>query len=919
MARTLRLLALIVLLASTLAPACGQEIITLRSGNGTVGSADKNITFFSRGDGAIGPFSSADFTAAVNGASAAIVAPISAYVASLPADPAAQWIAVDGNLSPRSALYAYSFRVNTQSIKSATFDIYYAVDNNLGDPSSEGLYINGTALAGSANLDMSAYGLYSRQYHFSASDVSSLLHPGTNTLYFYQWDYGGAAAAIFSASLAITPGFNPDLLVKKDSDPDSAYLGGGISSPTPIAAQSISQTVAPGGTAAYDVMAENTSFTASSFVVKAVESGDSSWRVTYRVGTQDITSLITGAGYTTDPLSPGGSVVVSVEMVSVPGTNPGAARTVEVDGFKDANDSTVEDSVQMVTNLTPIQDVAPGAPSNLMAASGDGKVSLSWSAPSVDGSHGPVVSYTVHRSTTKGGPYTVLQATVTATSYIDANVTNGSTYYYVVTAVNAGGESPPSNEANGTPNQTIFAPAAPSNLIATAGDALVSLSWTAPSTDASHGSVVSYNIKRSTTKGGPYTTVETGVKTTTFADGGVSNGTTYYYVITAINPGGESSPSNEASAIPPGPPLAPSNLSAKSTSPTTAILTWTINGSLATGFQVERAAGAGEFALVGTAKAGANTYDDSGLSAATTYAYRVSATNVSGSSGYSNTAAVTTVGDTISGVVVFSATGGAVPASGILARVGQLNSAATVASAVTDATGHYAISGLKDGSYTVTLDAPNQTTAPTDTLTLSGSVQGGAGTANFTLSPLATFGKGLAMVSVPFDYSATNVDAAAMFGVSLINGITPIAAYDPAAAQYLLYPKLPGANGRQTVPGQGYWILEASAQPLIRTGARVTTPFDAVLLPGWNLIGNPFLHPVPFSGVTVKMRSSPVSLAAAQSSGLVGTTIWTWDDTQRKYTAVSTLEPFVGCWIYIDPAVAQDRAVTVEYSDPSSD
>lgn len=84
-------------------------------------------------------------------------------------------------------------------------------------------------------------------------------------------------------------------------------------------------------------------------------------------------------------------------------------------------------------------------PSNLTATAGDSQVTLSWIA--VDGA----TSYNVKRSTTAGGTYTTIASNVTDTSYIDTSVTNGTTYYYVVTAVNADGESSNSNEASATP------------------------------------------------------------------------------------------------------------------------------------------------------------------------------------------------------------------------------------------------------------------------------------------------------------------------------------------------------------------------------------------------------------------------------------------------------------------------------------
>jgi hypothetical protein len=147
------------------------------------------------------------------------------------------------------------------------------------------------------------------------------------------------------------------------------------------------------------------------------------------------------------------------------------------------------------------------------------------------------------RSITNGGPYTTTASGVTATSYTDTGLTNSTTYYYVVQAVNAAGTSPNSNQASATP---CSPPAAPTGLSSIAGNAQVSLSWGASSGAAS------YNVKRSTVSGGPYTTVASGVTLTSYSDGGLTNGTTYYYVVSAVNACGQSANSNQVSATPLG-------------------------------------------------------------------------------------------------------------------------------------------------------------------------------------------------------------------------------------------------------------------------------------------------------------------------------------------------------------------------------
>src|SRR5258708_670217 len=86
-------------------------------------------------------------------------------------------------------------------------------------------------------------------------------------------------------------------------------------------------------------------------------------------------------------------------------------------------------------------------------------------------------------------------------------------------------------------------PATPIGLTATPANAQVGLSWTANS------GASSYNVKRSTTSGGPYTTVGTSFAAA-YTDAGLTNGTTYYYVVSAVNFTNETANSSQVSAKP---------------------------------------------------------------------------------------------------------------------------------------------------------------------------------------------------------------------------------------------------------------------------------------------------------------------------------------------------------------------------------
>ena len=92
------------------------------------------------------------------------------------------------------------------------------------------------------------------------------------------------------------------------------------------------------------------------------------------------------------------------------------------------------------------QLVPPAPPTRLIVTAGNAQVALNWSASS------GASSYNIYRSTSSGGEgSTPYQTGVTITSFTDTNLTNGTTYYYEVTAVNAGGESARSSEVSATP------------------------------------------------------------------------------------------------------------------------------------------------------------------------------------------------------------------------------------------------------------------------------------------------------------------------------------------------------------------------------------------------------------------------------------------------------------------------------------
>jgi hypothetical protein len=232
-----------------------------------------------------------------------------------------------------------------------------------------------------------------------------------------------------------------------------------------------------------------------------------------------------------------GRLLNGVAPGSVCGTAASSYSGIFLHVEQDPGFRTASDWIPAVQDTWPTgARTPPAAPAGLSATPGNQQVSLGWNASS------GASSYSAHRSTTSGGPYSTVATGISGTSHTDPGLTNGTTYHYVVTAVNANGESGNSNQASATP-QAPQPPPAPTGLSATPGKKKVMLAWTAAP------GATSYRVKRSTVSGGPYTLIASPTGTS-YTNTGLQSGTTYYYVVSAVNGAGESANSSQASATP---------------------------------------------------------------------------------------------------------------------------------------------------------------------------------------------------------------------------------------------------------------------------------------------------------------------------------------------------------------------------------
>jgi fibronectin type 3 domain-containing protein len=201
-------------------------------------------------------------------------------------------------------------------------------------------------------------------------------------------------------------------------------------------------------------------------------------------------------------------------------------------------------SATEVAALTAV-DATPPTTVTTSAAPAGQNIQVSWTAAS-DPESG-ISQYRIYRGVVSTSKTLLAQVSGSSLSHLDSATAPGTTYFYDVEAVNGAGiAGAHSNTASAVP--TNAPPAAPTGLSASSSNGQVSLDW-ANNVEAD---LAGYHVHRSNTSGGPYTPL-TGAPVTVsaFTDTGVINDQTYYYVVTAIDQGGASSPiSTQVSARP---------------------------------------------------------------------------------------------------------------------------------------------------------------------------------------------------------------------------------------------------------------------------------------------------------------------------------------------------------------------------------
>lgn len=187
-----------------------------------------------------------------------------------------------------------------------------------------------------------------------------------------------------------------------------------------------------------------------------------------------------------------------------------------------------------VTQSVNLPD-APANPQNLEAVGGDREVMLSWSTVP------DATQYRIYMATDDDQSNNVEIAIAASSSYSVQDLVNGTTYYFVVKAENAGVMSEVSNQASATPSTV---PGAPTHVKATAGNGRAVVTFRAPA-DNGGSPITGYEVIIS-----PGGTVVTG-GTSPITITGLTNGTSYTFTVKAINDAGGSEASEESNAVTP--------------------------------------------------------------------------------------------------------------------------------------------------------------------------------------------------------------------------------------------------------------------------------------------------------------------------------------------------------------------------------
>ncbi len=214
--------------------------------------------------------------------------------------------------------------------------------------------------------------------------------------------------------------------------------------------------------------------------------------------------------------------------------------------WNDAVGSTDFDDVRIATPPPPGATV-PGTPTGVSGLARDHAVALTWNAPASDGGS-PISGYRITPRVANGDTLDPVFTPYADTSYTVTGLTNGTAYTFTVAALNGVGNGADSSSSAAVTPTPATVPGAPTGVTASAQDASVNLSWTAP---ADGGSSITGYFVTPFINGSPQSAIPTGSTTTGYTVTGLTNGTAYTFTVRAANAVGQGPASAQTAAVTP--------------------------------------------------------------------------------------------------------------------------------------------------------------------------------------------------------------------------------------------------------------------------------------------------------------------------------------------------------------------------------
>jgi hypothetical protein len=319
-------------------------------------------------------------------------------------------------------------------------------------------------------------------------------------------------------------------------------------------------------------------------------------------------------------------------------------RAVDADGNEEKN--TVEQSA-----MTPDTSSPTFAGVQSVTATGINSLLVTWNPATDTGCPSSLITYSIYYATTSGGEsYATANAVTTAgaTDFTLTNLAPGQTYYVVVRAVDAAGNSDANTYERSAHTLDTTPPAFAGLASATAAGTAVLLTWSAATDAIDPPQYLVYDVYVATTPGGEDFTSPSyaiGAGGTSFTAENLAVGTTYYFVVRARDTSGNEDTNTVEKSATTGavvvttPPTFGGAVSATGATDTTIVLTWNAATAVATpqadiAYDVYEAAasGAEEYGSgpTFTAPLGATTFTVTGLQPLQTWYFVVRARDLDG-------------------------------------------------------------------------------------------------------------------------------------------------------------------------------------------------------------------------------------------------------------------------------------------------